>query len=292
MNHFFLISQIFVKWKDIWRLWESAKEAVLAHVLVSSCLTAAINKPFVCSIVFKFKKHKICFRFNILMIISVHIKVDTVTQVCIQTGLFLIGKFKTSLTNSLHITSIGLKSIPGTKANLGLIWNCNYFWKKAELETNLSCYNACTFRAIICIWTWRNNALPILGDWSEVYWSGKREAGSPDKSWTSRTVYWHLQSCFLGSPLKIPSYNLKLLSGSLPKSLVNSKVTFDAQGSGVAPCSGEPFTHHTSCWQDGCPIWSSHFLSHPTFYPISPSLQGVRSVMSLHKGFWVLFLKN
>lgn len=82
---------------------------------------ATINKPFVWSIVFKFKERKICFMVKLLLIILVHTKADTVTQFCIKTGLFLIGKFKTSFTNSIHKASVGLKSILRTKAKLGLI---------------------------------------------------------------------------------------------------------------------------------------------------------------------------
>lgn len=88
------------------------------------------------------------------MIISVHIKIDSVSK----HDFFLIGKFETDLMSSLYVNLIGLKYIFKTKTMLGLFWTCDYFWSKAVLERNLKCYRAFTSWANIFKRTWRNDA--------------------------------------------------------------------------------------------------------------------------------------
>lgn len=203
------------------------------------------------SFVFKFMKQKLCFRFKSLEIISFQIKADAVTQVCIQRGLLIIGKLKTSLTKSLHVTWVGLKSI---------------LKKKAKLEPNLRYYSDYTFWVyIICIWTWRNNALPILGVWNEVE-SGVARGKLEHQTKAGQEQLWcHLQSCFLWRPLNLWGWNFpqalcfystheamtKQFSGQNFPTELTAKISVQQQGDVwwsmvLCHCSGDPFTDHTS----------------------------------------------
>lgn len=62
----------------------------------------------------------------------------------------------------------------------------------------------------------------------------------------------------------------------LPENLVYTKVMFDGQRSGVASCSGESFTDHASCWQNGSHIQSSTILH------FTPILLPFRDFSMLH----------
>lgn len=246
-----------------------------------------------------FKKQKICFRFKRLVIISVQIK--AVTRGSIH---FAYWKVPNQSYKELTWTWVDLKSILRTKATAGLIRNHNYFWDKAELDPNISYYNDYTFWAIICIWTQRNNALPILGDWNGV-WSGKREAGSPDKGrtlfdgtsshvlcegpWTceDETAFIPDMKQCVSSFQDKPPTPTELTA----KISAQHQVMFNAQVRAVAPWFWRPFH-----WSHHAGRGLSHLVllpPHPCcIVPIFPSLQGVWIIISLQKGFWVLFLKN